>query len=262
MRVKEYIAHELIGTPLENLAKGVRDLADLPRRIGHPELREIYVEPARAELAMSRLIEPSMNCIDVGAHLGSVLNLINRLAPHGNHFAIEPIPYKSKWLQQKFPHVRVSSVALSNTEGQASFYVHHHLSGFSGLAFHSSGKETDLRVDVIDVKLDKLDNIIPSDVPIGFIKLDVEGAELLVLKGSEQVLKNHRPSLLFECSKTGLKTHKVDAKEIYHFFCDLDYNIFLIKDWLAGGEYLNCEKFLKSMEYPFQAFNYLAIPQS
>lgn len=262
MRVKEYIAHELIGSPLENLAKGVRGLTELPKRIGHPELHEIHVEPERAELAMSRLIEPSMNCIDVGAHLGSVLNLMNRLSPHGNHIAVEPIPYKSEWLKQKFPHVKISSVALSNTDGEAKFYVHHHLSGYSGLGFHRSGKKTDGGVDVINVKLDTLDNLVPSELPIGFIKIDVEGAELLVLQGSDITLRKYRPSVLFECTKTGLKTHDVDAKKVYQFFCDRDYDIFLIKDWLCGGTSLNCEKFLKSMDYPFQAFNYLAIAQS
>ncbi|MCJ8279685.1 MAG: hypothetical protein MJK14_07075 [Rivularia sp. ALOHA_DT_140] len=117
MQIKEYIAHKLIGTSFEKTAGKLRDLTKTLERRKHPELHEIYVESERTELAMSRIIDNSINCIDIGAHLGSVLNSIYKLSPNGKHIAIEPIPYKYEWLKSKFPNTEIIQAALSDTKG-------------------------------------------------------------------------------------------------------------------------------------------------
>ncbi|MDJ0678072.1 MAG: FkbM family methyltransferase [Calothrix sp. MO_167.B42] len=260
MKAKEYVAHKLIGTPLETWARGLRDITQLPQRIKYPELHNIYIESARTKLAMSRIIHNSMNCIDVGAHLGSVLNLINRFSPDGKHIAIEPIPYKYNWLKHKFPHVEILSMAVSDTQGEANFYIPRR-SSFSGLSLRSYTKETEQDIQILKVKVNKLDDIVPHDLAIGFIKIDVEGAELLTLKGSESILRRYHPTILFECAQDSLESHNISPWDIYEFFRTHDYSLFLIQDWLSSGEALSYERFLSSMEYPFQAFNFLAIPQ-
>lgn len=257
MNIRDYIAHHIIGTPFERFTKRLITLSTLPQRMKHPELNEIYVESVRAELAMRKIINSSMNCIDIGAHLGSVLNLINHLSPQGKHIAIEPIPYKYKWLKRKFPNVQIFEVALSDTEGEADFYLQQTHSGFSGLRLRGE----DHSVEILKVKLARLDDIVPSDLPIGFIKIDVEGAELAALRGSESILMRCNPTILFECAKSSLKANQVSSSEIYEFFHAHNYRLFLIKDWLSQGEALDYKRFTKSMEYPFQAFNFLAIPQ-
>lgn len=260
MRIKEYLAHQLIGTPLESTAFKLRDFTKILKRTKHPELHEIYVESERAQLAMSRIINNSMNCIDIGAHLGSVLNLIHKLSPKGQHIAIEPIPYKYKWLKRKFPNVEIIQAALGESDGEVDFYLLPHRSGYSGLQLHvSSNAERDAKI--IKVNRVRLDKIVPPEKPIGFIKIDVEGGELAALKGSESILKRFHPTILFECSKSGLKAHQVSQSEIYQFFQHRGYSLFLIKDWLSQNQPLNYERFLNSMEYPFQAFNFLAVAQ-
>ncbi|NEO86078.1 MAG: FkbM family methyltransferase [Spirulina sp. SIO3F2] len=261
MLMKEYIAHKLIGTPLEGAAKSLRNLTKLPQRIRHPELHEIYVESDRGDLAMSRLISDGMNCIDIGAHIGSVLNQMIELSPQGKHVAFEPIPYKYEWLKQKFPNVEILQLALSDTEGEANFYVQQQQSGFSGLQLRGTSPKDEQKVEVLKVKLARLDDVIPADLPIGFIKIDVEGAELSALKGGERILKQNHPAILFECFPGNLKPHNVTPLDMYEFFGAYNYSIFLFKDWLADGEPLSYEQFIQTMQYPFQAFNFLAIPQ-
>ncbi len=258
MQIKEYLAHQLIGTPLEKPAVKLRDLTKSLKRRKHPELHEIYVESERSELAMSRIINSSMNCIDIGAHLGSVLSLINQLSPNGKHIAIEPIPYKYKWLKSKFPSSEIFQVALSDTNGEVDFYLQPQRSGFSGLRLHGSD-ESNGDVTVLTVNCVRLDDIVPSDLPIGFIKIDVEGGELAALKGGESILKRDRPTILFECAKSALEAHNVSPSEVYEFFHTYNYSLFLIKDWLSQGEPLDYERFVNSMEYPFKAFNFLAV---
>ncbi|MCX7593370.1 MAG: FkbM family methyltransferase [Fischerella sp.] len=259
--LKEYIAHNLIGTPLEEVAKNVAYFMGFRQRMKHPELREIYVESSRMKIVMARIINNSMNCIDVGAHLGSVLSAIKRLSPHGKHIAIEPIPYKCRWLKQKFPDVEVLQLAISNCVGETKFFLQPHCSGFSGLRLHNSGCSSEY-IETIRVNCSRLDDIVPSDRCVGFIKIDVEGAELAVLQGGEALLKRCQPFVILECTKSGLAAHDVCSRDIYDFIYDHSYSLFLFKDWLAGGEALSYEKFVKSMQYPFQAFNFLAVPRA
>lgn len=260
MKIKEYVAHKLIGTSLETWARKLRDITQISQRIKHPELHNIYLESARTKLAMSRIIHNSMNCIDVGAHLGSVLSLINCFSPNGKHIAIEPIPYKYHWLRQKFPHVEVLSMAVSDTQEEANFYIPCR-SSFSGLGLRHYTRDTEQNIEIIKVNVNRLDDIVPDDLVIGFIKIDVEGAELLALRGSESILRRCHPTILFECAQDSLEPHNISPWDIYEFFRTHDYSLFLIQDWLSAGEALSYERFLSSMEYPFQAFNFLAIPE-
>ncbi|MBV6625378.1 MAG: FkbM family methyltransferase [Rivularia sp. (in: Bacteria)] len=257
MLMKEYLAHQLIGTPLEKPAIKLRDLTKIFKHRKYPELQEIYAESARTELAMSKIINSSTNCIDIGSHLGSVLNLINKLSPNGKHIAIEPIPYKYNWLKRKFQNVEIIQAALGEINGEVDFYLQFPSSGYSGLQFHSStnGKHN---FKIIKVKCKRLDEIVPPDLFIGFIKIDVEGGELAALKSGDTLLKRCHPTILFECVQSGLKSHNVSQNEIYDFFQAHGYSLFLIKDWLAQNKPLTYERFVKSMEYPFQGFNFLA----
>ena len=67
-----------------------------------------------------------------------------------------------------------------------------------------------------DVKTIKLDIF---DEEVDFIKIDVEGMESLVLKGSNNLIVNHRPFLFIELLKSKLE-------DVTEFFKDKDYNIY------------------------------------
>ena len=54
---------------------------------------------------------------------------------------------------------------------------------------------------------------------VDFIKIDVEGMENLVLKGSKNLIVNHRPFLFMELLKSKLE-------DVTEFFKDKDYNIY------------------------------------
>lgn len=67
-----------------------------------------------------------------------------------------------------------------------------------------------------NVRSIKLDNF---NEEVDFIKIDVEGMENLVLKGSKNLIENHRPFLFMELLKSKLE-------DITEFFKDKDYNIY------------------------------------
>jgi FkbM family methyltransferase len=256
--MKEYIKHLLIRTPLEKPAYKIQHLFEYRERQKHPELHEIYMESQRIGQFIERVVSESSNCLDIGAHLGSMLSEIIKIAPGGHHIAFEAIPYKAHWLKQKFPEVEVKQVALSDTTGETTFYINKSRSGFSGLQQHNV-KQND-RVLQIDVTCDRLDNILAPDYRVDFIKIDVEGAELAAFMGAEKTLRRDRPILLFECTRSALSGHGITPEQIFEFLTkNHSYSIFLLKDFLEEREPLNLERFQQALVYPFQAFNFVAI---
>jgi len=253
--LKEYIAHLIVGTPLQQPAQYLRKIIKVRKRWKHPELKEVYQESSYIDQMMERMIQDPMNCIDIGCHIGSMLSLILQYSPHGHHIAIEPTPYKAKWLKHKFPKVNIQQIALSDTPSEATFYHYPHKSGFNGLR-HKQKIANDKQ---FKVRCERLDDVVPSDRQIDFIKVDVEGGELNVFRGANNLLQRCQPYLLFECTRSGLTSFGLSPNEIFNFLTQQhSYSVFLIKDWLNGKEPLNLEKFSHAMQYPFQAFNFIA----
>jgi FkbM family methyltransferase len=258
MSLYETIAFSLIGTPLQNPAEGLRWVKGLPHRWKHPELRELYRESKRAKTLLERTITPGMNCIDIGCHIGSVLHEIIRLSPGGRHIAVEPLPYKVERLRRKYPRVDVQQVALGEEDSTVEFYYNPRNSGFSGLRGDGQVGSTTLRVEC-----KRLDDIVPPGVRIGFIKMDVEGGEYAVFLGARRVLSESHPVVLFECTRSGLEAFGFRPAQIFSFLVDEQgYRVYLLKDWLSGGSPVDLPRFEGSMTYPFQAFNFVAAPQS
>jgi hypothetical protein len=123
----------LVRTPAEAAAKRMRRLLWLPKLLLHPGLREVCLEDRRMERVVRRLVRPDSNCIDVGAHIGSTLRLLLRLAPRGRHLAFEPLPQKAAWLRKKFPEVEIRTAALGAKSGAVSFVENLTRPGFRGL---------------------------------------------------------------------------------------------------------------------------------
>ncbi len=258
MSYYERIASALIGTPLQLPAEGLRWASSLPKRLKHPELSDIFLEAKRLRNVMVRTITREMNCIDVGCHLGSVLNEIVNLSPLGRHIAVEPLAYKAAWLRKKYPQVAIHEVALGEQDAIVEFFYDPRNSGFSGLGRHGQGANQTLQL-----QCKRLDDIVSPGMPIGFMKIDVEGGEYNVFKGATRVLSESQPIVVFECTKTGLAALGITPQEVFGLLRhDLRYRIFLPKNYLASGPPLDYAGFQDSMNYPFQAFNYVAVPDS
>jgi FkbM family methyltransferase len=252
-----YWKHLLVRTPLEGPAKKLQHLLGLPKRLRHPELRELHLEDDRMHETMRRLIKSDSNCIDIGCHIGATLSLILKLAPPGKHFAFEPVPQKAAWLQKKFPEVTVKQMALSEQSGPLTFTENITRPGFSG--FISTTEPAD-HTRQITVDCDRLDNVIPSDHRVDFIKIDVEGAELLVLRGAMQTIGRCHPAIVFESGPGGAKKFGFTREQLFSFLTtDLGYSIYFFKDFLSGSSPLALATFEDASRYPFKAFNYVAI---
>ena len=145
---------------------------------------------------MEEVLETDSDCLDVGAHAGSVLGEMRRLAPGGRHVAWEPLPEFAARLRETYPGVEVRQAALSDENGEREFA--HVLAdpGWSGFVHRPTPAGG--RVETITVRTERLDDALPAGVEPAFVKIDVEGAEERVLRGALETLRRHRPVIAFE----------------------------------------------------------------
>jgi FkbM family methyltransferase len=202
------------------------------------------------------VVRADMNCIDIGCHIGSFLQELTTIAPRGHHYAVEPVPQKAARLREKFPAVTVLEVALGETNGTAEFFINQAQTSYSGL------KKRDVpgALQAVQVQCRRLDGVIPADARIGFIKIDVNGAESMVLRGALELLERDRPAVLLECTQGGLDDYGVRSDDVYDFLVGpAGYRVQLLKDF-PDGPVLDAAGFRQSMQYPFQAFNFAVTP--
>jgi len=204
----ERIAARLIGTPLQKPAEWLRDLKGARWRREHPELAEWFAEGARTDRTIERVIRADTNCIDIGCHIGSFLQKIVTRAPRGHHYAVEPVAEKARMLERRFPGVTVIDQALGDRTATVEYFVNTSRSSYSGMKPRSvPGVLAATKVTCV-----RLDDVIPADAAIGFVKIDVNGAESGVLRGARALLERDRPFVLLECTQGGLDDYGVDAR--------------------------------------------------
>jgi FkbM family methyltransferase len=194
-------------------------------------------------LILKQVIEPDSNCIDVGCHKGEILDLMIKYAPKGNHFAFEPIPVFFDELKNNFGECcTIYPFALSDEKGQAKFNFVKNAPAYSGLSKRKYAIENP-EIEEIEVSLNKLDDIIPSDKSISLIKIDVEGAELKVLKGAQQLIKRDQPIVVFECGLGASDFYGTDPKEVYDLFQSCGLKVSLLKAWINKKSALTLAQF-------------------
>lgn len=197
------------------------------------ELNPLYDEQAMH--VIRRVLHRDSNAIDVGCHKGDLLRPMLQSAPRGTHYAFEPLPNMFAGLRRAYghlPNVRLYELALSDTAGISSFQQVVTNPGYSGLRKRRYDR-LDEQLQEITVKTDTLDNVISPSVRIDLIKVDVEGAELLVFRGGLETIRRNRPVIIFEHgigAADSYDTGPDDVHELLTTKCGLRVN--LMAEWL------------------------------
>jgi FkbM family methyltransferase len=194
---------------------------------------------------MQRILNPDSNCIDIGCHTGVFLDEIIKFSPVGSHFAFEPIPSLFLELSEKFStneKVTISNVAASDKSGEVSFQHVVSNPGYSGLKRRRYDRENEI-VQEITVKSELLDNVVPLDVKIDLIKIDVEGAEFQVLRGASKILKRSNPVLIFEHGLGAADYYGTKPEDLFDFLVgECNYAIFIMEEWLSSNRAKHLDK--------------------
>ena len=164
--------------------------------------------------------------IDVGAHVGVfTFKASKEVGEKGLVISIEPNPYTFNLLKANINLNETKNVvpirlALSNKRGNAKL-------------FQSDHPREDSLVNVkskhVLVNLDQMDNVITKMnlERIDFIKIDVEGAELQVLKGAEKTLTDYKP-----CLAIGAYHKSDNIAAISNFLLKKDFQVFVNKPYI------------------------------
>lgn len=143
---------------------------------------------------------------DIGAHVGFYTLLASELVgSSGKVFAFEPLPRNLRFLRSHLEincitNVKVIEAAVLDVSGTTSFEEG-----------PNSSEGHIISTGSLEVRTVSLDALVRSgEVPLpDFMKIDVEGAEMLVLSGATQVLESGQPTLF-------LATH---ARDVHHHCC-------------------------------------------
>ena len=167
------------------------------------------------------LCDPARVSLDIGADVGgfSIAMLESSLSV----IAFEPRPSQARALAAMFDAVgaavQVEAVALSDKPGVTAMRVLESDPGRSTIDSANALSDQDgSRVGRIEVPVRRLDDLGLGDV--GFVKLDVEGHELAVLRGAAETLRRNRPTLLVEAEE---RHHRNSVAAITEFLSSLGY---------------------------------------
>jgi FkbM family methyltransferase len=180
---------------------------------GEPELR-----------ILDKLCRQDHVAVDIGANYGVYSWYLTKYTR--NVVAFEPQPQMANFLKAALgPLVQVEPVALSDCVGVAKMRIPLDRMMDGCATIEEENKLSKHRAQEISVPTRRLDGY--NLGVIGFMKIDVEGHELKVLKGAEATLRRDRPNLLIEAEER----HRPNAiASVIDYLIPLGYHGFCLKD--------------------------------
>lgn len=204
------------------------------KKIKFRNLDRLHVE----QLKSGRIFEPELLLLkdfikqgdvvfDVGANAGEYTYVFEKLAGAAYVHSFEPIPKLFTELRRLFPKVNLHKIALSDKEEITQFKI----PIIDGSKFETRGKldidylePGEVSSELIEVECKTLDLFVTQNniERLDFIKIDVEGHELKVLKGADKCIKQFRPIMLVEIEQ---RHHPFAINKIFDHIKSLGYQI-------------------------------------
>ena len=176
-------------------------------------------------------VENDSIILDVGANFGLYSIVAGNKLTTGKVYAFEPVPdlvqqFKRNIQLNELTNIEIVPSAVSDISGSFQFY----LSGKDNLGmsgFHPPDNFSGTQKIVDSVILDEWaeDNQIAK---LNLVKIDVEGAEINVLKGMKNLIKKFKPVIFIEISSENLEKYGYTINDVYKLLIAMDYNPFEI----------------------------------
>ena len=217
-------------------------------RVNEDVFKLVYAFGARYDRYGHRIYEPvfyqafvqeikkGMTVFDIGAHIGLfTLGASKRVGPEGRVYAFEPSPESAEVLIQHISlngwrdRVQVQREVVSDVEGVVPFFTH-------GLTMSASMARKNIEVlspekfstpatmiRTTSVTLDKFCKA--EDIKPDIMKIDAEGAELLILRGAKNLLMNGRPLILCEIHPAQMLNCRSSYAELMEYLNHIGYSV-------------------------------------
>ena len=172
-----------------------------------------------------RYLRAEDSFLDIGANIGVYTLLAASKIHSGSIYSFEVLPKNYERLKEnlklnKFEQVKTYEIAISNQTGTVGL----NLAEGDSMPFitHSATDKT------ITVPTDTLDNLLQNQplANLTLAKMDIEGAEILALKGALSLLKQQRPHVwILEINDT-VSNFGHQKQDLVNFLNSYGYNLY------------------------------------
>jgi FkbM family methyltransferase len=225
------MTNALLGDSLRADVDGLRLTGSIEHRGYLAGLRDGTIEKLQAD-TFRAAVTPGMTVVDAGAFLGWYSLLAGRaVGPRGCVHAFEPDPGNLRRLRRNITlnqlslTVTATDKALSDRSGPQELHVVEGEPSQNSL-FLALPESVSRTVECV-----RLDDYLGGDDSVDVLKIDVEGAEVKVLRGMRNLLTRDRPMTIFvECLPKALEAAGDSPAELGRFLADAGFSISLIDD--------------------------------
>jgi FkbM family methyltransferase len=198
--------------------------------------------------------------LDIGANIGATSLLLGQIAKSVVSF--EAAPSTFRFLEQNVKASNLANVTLVNVglgSKRQVMQITIAPSNRSG-AYISNKTEASAGHIQENVQIETLDGFLEAGAHVDFIKLDVEGFELEVLKGANEVLRSSRPTVMLEMNHWCLNAfQRISLPEFIEFLTDL----FPIVVAVEGDTYLDLrdpgQRYIVMYKHIVEGFKYIDV---
>jgi FkbM family methyltransferase len=184
-------------------------------------------------------LDPTKDVIDVGANIGFfTVSMAKQLSVGRKVLSVEPTPGAISLFLKNIKKNQVTDSVLlypgvvSNNFESISINIASGNEEYSTIGekiIHESVR--DLPVEKIRVECSTIDRLVEMyNLIPGLIKIDVEGAEYLVLDGAQKTLRKFSPVVVFESSKELIKNFPYTFTDIQGIFKKMNYRVIALDE--------------------------------
>ena len=228
------------GVVLTQMLSGLRFLVPTADHVMAPKMIGNRVWEPRVSAALPRLLRPGRDVVDVGANVGYFsVNAAMILGRGGDAVvhAIEPNPrihallLKNISINWSLARIIPHQLALGEEEGELMLHVPGQLASNGTLLAPAVGA---IGTETFPVSVKPLAQVIPDPSRIGLLKIDVEGAEAMVVRGAAEVLRAVQDiDIIMEWDIEAQRDDPGATGYLAQFFAEMGFSAFVVENNLA-----------------------------
>ena len=198
--------------------------------------------------------------VDVGANVGYyTLRATTRLLRHGKVFSFEANPHTYDLLQRSlyansyldYPNIVTTNCAVHDREGPLELVFSPR--GLGGASIWTPKNAPN--VQQVTVRGAKLDNLIPADLVVDVVKIDVEGNEPYVIRGMHGIIaRSPNIKIVLEFFEAYFANNSYDQMQFQREIADLGLQMWRVGD---GGALI-----LHPLDVPLKGSHYCVLARS
>ncbi|MFH0730693.1 MAG: FkbM family methyltransferase [Pseudomonadota bacterium] len=222
---------------LQNRRRLFVDLSD--RVIGHGIIKGQY-ESEEVDFLKS-VVKPGDTVLDIGANIGFfTIVMADLIGETGKSYSFEPLQRNFKLLKRSIEENKfddratIEHAAVGETQGTLKLISPTETLNLGGAFLKTGDTKVPPGHIAEDVTVIRLDNYLIQH-PVKFIKIDIEGAELLALRGAMSILTEDKPIIMAELNPPQLKkVSKCTSAEFISEMNKYGYNCYKLNSGKVG----------------------------